>query len=376
MASTFRVLFDGEPGDEDFYTQMTSLEVEENIDLPGAFQLQLPVSRSAEGDLTFVNDRRFRPFAAVAVVATAEGKPAECIFDGLVLSHKLHVQTGITASTLQVWGQDSSWLMNLEEKVKEWVDMTDADVAQAIFGDYGISPAPENTEDDSPSHTESGHTLMQRGSDIQFLRSLAKRSGKLVRVACADQPGQRTGYFAKPKLDAAPAAILRLNDPEAWTVEALDIDWDATRPTEVKARQALFTDDAAEGASGDASDSGLPPLDSRGLADFTGKQMTVLLAAPVDDAGELSLRAKAVLRDAGWFVRCEGEADVARLNTVLRAGTVVELAGIGSVHSGNYLVWSVRHTITQDSHKMKFTLMRNAVGPEAAAGGGLLGGLP
>ena len=48
-------------------------------------------------------------------------------------------------------------------------NLTDADVANSIFGDYGFTPAPENSDDDSPSHVESGHSLMQRGSDIQFL---------------------------------------------------------------------------------------------------------------------------------------------------------------------------------------------------------------
>ena len=156
--------------------------------------------------------------------------------------------------------------MNLEEKVKEWVDVTDSDVANSIFGDYGFQPADENTADDSPSHTESGHTLMQRGSDIQFLRTLGKRTGKLVRVVCGDKPGKRTGFFAKPNLDAPPAATLVLNDPEAWTVDALDIEWDIMRPSVVKARQALLNDDTPEGVAGDTDSSGLDPLDDRDLA--------------------------------------------------------------------------------------------------------------
>lgn len=374
MASTFRLLMDGSAADDNFYTVMSSLEVEENADLPGAIQLNLPVDRSDDADLAFVNDDRLKPFANLAVVATPEGGSDQCIFDGYVLSHKLHLQKGTVASTLQVWGQDASWLMNLEEKLKEWVDVTDADVANAIFADYGISPSPANSEDDSPSHTEDGHSLVQRASDIQFLRSLARRNGKLCRVACADTPGQRTGYFAKPKLDGDPVLTLTLNEPEAWTVDALDFEWDVTRPTAVKARQALFNDSDEDGVSADTTDSGLSLLDARGLSDFSGQTMTVLLTAPVDDAQELSLRAQSLLREAGWFVRCHGEADLARLNAILRAGTVVQINGAGSLNSGKYYVWSVRHTITADSHKMKFVLVRNAVGPPPS-GGGLLGGL-
>lgn len=376
MASTFQVIFDGTPADDDFYNALSSLEVEENADLPGAVQLSLPVGRSSTGDLTYVSDDRLKPLTNIAVVTTPEGQAAACIFDGYILSHKLHLQTGVTASTLQVWGQDASWLMNLEEKTKEWVDVTDGAVANAVFGDYGITPASDNTADDSPSHTEAGHSLMQRMTDIQFLRSLARRNGKLCRVACTDKPGQRTGYFAKPKLDGDPALTLTINDPDTWTVDVLDFEWDVARPSAVQARQALFNDADADGASADTSDSGLTLLDQRGLADFAGKPMTVRLTAPVDDAGELKMRAQSLLREAGWFVRCEGEADVSRLNAVLRVGTVIQIDGAGSLNSGKYMVWSVRHTINAQSHKMKFVLMRNAVGPAPfGGGGGLLGGL-
>ena len=371
MGSSFQLLLGGNPADDTLISALSSLEVEENVDLPGAIQMNLAVSNSSDGDLTFVNDSSLAPFANVAVVATPEGQDPQCIFDGYVLSHKLHLETGTTASTLQVWGQDASWLMNVEEKTKEWVDVTDADVAAAIFNDYGISPAPDNTSDDSPSHTEAGHTLMQRASDIQFLRSLARRNGKLCWVACADTPGQRTGYFAKPALDGDPLTTITLNDPESPMVNALDFEWDATRPTEVKARQALFNDDTPEGAGVDLSDSGLSLLDERSLSDFTGQPVTVMLTVPVDDAGELTLRAQSLLREADWFLRCEGEGDVGRLQAVLRAGTVVMINGAGSLHSGKYFVWSVRHTITGDSHKMKFTLVRNAIGPAPTSAAGL-----
>ena len=104
--------------------------------------------------------------------------------------------------------------------------------------------------------------------------------------------------------------------------------------------------------------------------------MTALLTAPVGTAGDLTLRAKALLKDTGWFVRCEGETDLARMQQVLRVGSIVQIEGIGALHTGKYLVWSVRHTLEADSHKMKFVFVRNALGPEpTSAGGGLPGGL-
>lgn len=286
----------------------------------------------------------------------------------------MHIERGTTNAILSIWAQDATWLMNLTERAREWVDVTDSDVAAAIFGNYGITPADDNTNEDSPSHTEAGHSLMQRATDIQFLRMLAQRNGKFCRVVCTDTPGDRTGYFAAPDLGANPVATLTLNDPQAWTVNELDISWDASAASSVNAAQALFTDSDPDGISADLSSSGLASLGDRDLATFAGQPMTIMLAAPVDDAGELTQRAQAVLRETGWFVRCEGESDVERLGAVLRAGAIVAISGIGAMHSGNYLVWSVRHKITEDVHTMRFVLVRNAVGNSPSGGaGGLLG---
>jgi phage protein D len=396
MGNNYTLTFGGQPADDTVRQLLASTEVEESMDMPAAIQITLPVSRSNGGDLTFVADPRFAPQATVSLVAAAGGSgvsgaaagavgtaasalgggaapaAAQCIFDGYFLSQKLHLETGVTNSTLTVWGQDASWLMNQTETVKEWVDVTDADVAASIFSQYGITPSDQNTDGGSPSYTEDTHSLMQRGSDIAFLRSLARRSGKVCRIACADQPGQRTGYFVTPKLTGDPVVNLAVNDDANWTVSSLDLEWDAARPTTVTARSALYSDNDSSGVSGDASDSGLPLLADRSLATFVGGQMTVLLAAAVDSAGALNQRAQGVLRESGWFVRCEGEADAERLGVVLRAGMLVKLVGIGALHSGLWIVWTVRHRFNQDKHTMRFTLLRNAIGSPPSSG---LGGL-
>jgi phage protein D len=375
VAHSYQILASGNPVAENLYGALTSLEVEENADLPGAIQLSVSIAADGSGDLTYVNDATFIPSANLAVVVTADGQAPECIFDGYVLSHKLHLDRGITASKLDVWGQDASWLMNLLETTKEWADVTDVSVASSVFGAYGITPAPDNANDsdDTATHTESGHTLMQRASDIQFLRQLARRNGKLCRVFCGAQAGERIGYFARPNLSASPSVTLTLNDPAKTMLSTLDFEWDITRPAEVVAGQDLFTSDTP--ASADVTDSGLPLLSDQSLAAFAGQTMTAMLTTTVDDSGELNMRAVSLLREGGFFVRCTGKLDLSALGIVLRVGAVVAIAGVGSVHSGNYYVWSVRHTIKQDSYEMAFVLVRNSVGTAPSSALGSLGGL-
>jgi hypothetical protein len=366
VAHSYQIFVDSSPVDVEVYGVLSSLIVEEHAELPGAIQLTLPIAADGSGDVTRINDDTFRPYAKIAVVVTPEGGTSQCIFDGFILSHKIHFDRGLTASTLDVWGQDASWSMNQTETVQEWPDIDDTTVANDIFGKYQIDPAPENASEPVVTHSSSGHTLMQRASDIQFLRQLARRNGRLCRVVSTTQPDQLLGYFAKPKLDGPPTTVLTLNDPNQTMLSSLDIEWDVTRPTEVDAAQALFTDDADVGASDQRTDTGLSLLGDRGLPDFVSEvaspAMLVMLTTVVDAADDLDSRTTSVLREASFFVRCTGEVDLSAVSTVLRVNTLVGVSGVGAVHSGNYYVWSVRHTITQGSYRMGFVLVRNAVG--------------
>jgi hypothetical protein len=352
-----------------FYDAIQQLEVEECSDRPGALLLRLPVNRTSKGDLQFVGDGTFEPLTNVCVTVTpARSKKTQCIFDGYVLSWRLHMDRASTSSTIDIWAQDASWLMNLDDTVTEWSGKTDGQVANAIFGSYGFALAAGNIQDDSPLHTSDGHTLFQRATDLQFLRGLARRGGKLCRVACTDTPGVRTGYFVTPAVDGQPVATISLLDRDTWTVETLDFDWDVMRPTEADASQVDLTQSSDSGTDVTAEDSGLTPMDERDYATYLGGQPSTLLLTAPADLPELSQRTAAVLAESGFFARCTGEADADRIGTILRVGDVVTIEGAGSIQSGDWLVWTVRHTFSLDSWKMAFTLVRNAMGPAAPGG--------
>lgn len=361
--SEYQVLFEGTPVDKDFYEQISRLEVEENADLPGAISLTLPVGVKDE-ELTWLSDAKLRPFANIAVVATAPGAADECIFDGYVLTHKVHLPGGTAGATVEVWGQDATVLMGMTEHVKVWSGMTEADVAEQIFSSYGIVAASANGREPGPTHSDDDHALVQRDSDADFLRRLARRTGRWFRVTAGDVAGVRSGWFAAPDLNADSVVTIGVTDPATSAVPVLDFSWDASRPTSVETRQVSLADNDKTGVSAATSDSGLSPLDARTLADFVGKERTVLLTAAADTT-ELPYRSAGLLRESNWFVRCEGTTDVNVLKRVLRVGQVVTVEGCGSLLSGKYLVWSVRHTFSTQAHMMAFALVSNTVGPEA-----------
>jgi len=362
MPTAIELTIGPDAADDSLYDAIQALEVEENADRPDSLLLRLPVNRTSEGDLEFVGDKTFEPFTNISLVLTPSGASPQCVFDGFVLSWRLNLDRVSGASTIDVWAHDSSWLMSGSDTVREWSGMTDGQIANQIFMKHGFQQADANTKDDSPRHDPDSHTLLQRATDLQFLRSLARRNGKIVRVACSDTPGLRTGYFVKPDVGAAPAVTLDLIDADSWTVDSLEFDWDVMRPTEVDASQVALDHRSSDGVAGNATTSGLPAMDDRDYATYSANAMTLLLT-PVADAPELTMRSTATLREAEWFVRCRGEASLDRLGAVLRVGTVVAVEGVGNLHSGNWFVWNVRHEIAIDSIVARFTLVRNAVGP-------------
>jgi hypothetical protein len=369
VSVTLQLSAGGSPVPSAFYDAILELEIEENADWPGTLLLRLPADRTSQGDLQFVGDGTFEPMTNVCVSLTMNkpGAGRQCVFDGYVLAWGLHLTRGSTSSTIDIRAQDASWLMNLDDHVVEWAGLTDGQVANAIFAGYGFTPGPGNLADDSPSHPPDGHTLLQRATDLQFLRGLARRNGKLLRVACTNTPGLRTGYFASPAVSGPPVATISLADQDRWTVENLDFEWDVTRPTQVTASQVDLSTTAPAGTAVTSASSGLSQLDQRSYPGYLGRPSTLLLTAPADVA-ELSQRGTAVLAESGFFVRCTGEADVDRLGTVLRAGDVVVIAGAGNLHSGKWLVWQVRHRFSPDGWTTGFTLVRNAIGPAAPVG--------
>ena len=120
--------------------------------------------------------------------------------------------------------------------------------------------------------------------------------------------------------------------------------------------------------SADTADCGLPLLDARGLSELRRPGRLGACSPPPADTAELPGRARAVLREAGWFATLRGHRGPVRPQAGAAGRDGGRRGGGRLLLSGTYLVWSVRHTITTQSHTMAFVLVRNAVGPAPAAG--------
>jgi hypothetical protein len=334
-----------------------SVEVYERMGEMTVYSLRYPVAIDA-GDFPLLADARLTAGSVLAVSTVSAGKPV-CLVKGPVFAQRMELKHGGVDSFVFVRGADTSLAMDRENRGEVWPDVTDSDAVSSVLARYGLVADVEAT---AAGHFENKHALVQRETDLRFVRRLARRNGCLFWLTC-DEAGVETAHFRRPRLDAEASAELVINLSGAGSepnLEALEISWDAERPTSATAAELdMNTKDDIDGA---VAASPLAPLGASALASVAPGTRSLHLSAPADDAGDLRARGEAALIEAGFFVSARCRTTRRALGSVVRAHTLVNLRGAGSRHSGKYWCAGVRHVIDADGHHMDVELLRNAWG--------------
>lgn len=330
--------------------EATTVEVYEQLGTATTYRLRYDTDISA-GDLPLLVDSRLDPGTELSILVPVEDTTC-CLVKGPVHGQHIHLQHGGAGSWVEVRGLDTTVTMDRETRTTIWADVTDSDAVSTILAKYGYTADVEST---SAGHPETKHALVQRDSDLRFVRRLARRNGFLFWVTC-DSLGVETAHFVRPPLDDEAQADLVIN-LDAPSLEALDLTWDVERPSSVVGTQVDLN--TKEDLDGDVAETPQTILGDNSLAAITGDTRSVHLSAPADDAGDLQARGKGLLIESDWFIRATCQTTLETLGKLVRAHTLVELQGAGSRHSGTYLVSAVHHTIDAAGHTMELTLVRN-----------------
>lgn len=331
----------------------SSVQVVEALHQPTTYRLRYQFN-SADGDFPLLKDRHLEPEKQLAVMVMVNMVPKFLVF-GPVVRQDIVIVNGGAGSTLEVVGGDLCFAMDREDKAKVWNNVTDSLAAIAVFAqpDYLLVPDVEQT---TTLHTEFTHSLVQRESDLRFVRRLARRNGFWFWIT-TEAPMVNVAHFKRFSSGGAPDVELRLNVAEA-NVEQVSISWDSERPVAASLKQLSLADKSVIGAS--VPRSPLAGLAARALGDVVNKPRSAHIAVPVDDSGSLTARAEALLIDSGWFVSARVVARLSVLKKLVRAHAVARLQGAGSRHSGDYVVARVVHDIDPEDHVMTIDLIRNA----------------
>jgi hypothetical protein len=345
--SRLLVQIDGRTLAPDELSTIAEIQVEEASDLADAATLVANLTPDDTGGWTSVLDPLLDPSTPLVIQVT-RGE-ASYRFEGKAVQASWTIDAE-RSSQISVQGQDRTVELDAEEKVVAWPGTQDSAIAEAILSSYPFITAEVQSTTDSPDPDV--HIVLQRGSDLAFLRALAAKWGFTVFLEATEFG--IVGHFEPLDPLADPQAELSLGFGD--DSPHIDASVNLTEGQRVKLSRIPALSDSPQ----DADESGDDQLQgSHSLA-----AQTTILLAPNDVSGELdpTSTAQAIARKSAFGAELHVEVDADRSDLLLRARKPVLVKGVGALLSGSYLVQRVRHIITVERHRQQVTLVRNALG--------------
>jgi phage protein D len=355
---TYTVLIDDVPASEELLNVIQNIEIEDHAEMADMMRLSVAIAvKSGCVGWSVIDDNTFQRLTKIRVNVNVGSGKTEPLLEAYVTEANANFANQPGQSVLNIVAMEPTVLMNLLEDNKAWPNMADSDIAESIFNDYQFEPVVDQTQ---PSWQEDDYVTMQRGTDIQFLQSLAKRNGYECYVELNPDSGQVEGHFHLPKLQQTPQGVLSVNMGDATNVNSFSARFDNLGPTTAKASNIDI--ESQDDQDSDVDQQALTDLGDAPSLSTTKPRQVLLSGTGLSSTGELQTVAQAEVDRSSWAITAEGEVNTVAYGDVLRAKRPVLVRGAGPQFSGTYYVQSVTHTINGDGYTQKFSLKRNALG--------------
>jgi len=315
----------------DLMDDLLQVVIDSNLHLPDMFTI-----RVHDEELEWVDTGPFELGASVEIgVRSAEGSSEDKLIVGEITAIEPDFGRG-TQAILNVRGYDRSHRLYRETRNRAFTQVTDSDLASQIAQGAGLRADVDST----PQVYE--HVLQDNQTDIEFLRSRARRIGYQVYTR------DRTLYFKRPSNETSAASVqlewgnqLKVFRPRLTLAEQVDElvvkGWDPKNKTEItgSAGSSRARPEIGESRSG-------AELASQAF----GSGRRIVVNCPVSSQAEADAVAQALYDECtGGFIQADG---VCYGTPQLVAGVTVEVSSLGETFSGKYFVTSATHIYRAD----------------------------
>jgi phage protein D len=325
LVPSFSVKLNGRPLLPEMSMWIVNVVVEDELNLPGMFTLEL-ISKETEVGTTAWTDEPRLALGATVEVSMGYGDDRESLMVGEIVALEPTFSIAGPPSLL-VRGFDLRHRLNGTRRTRSFVDKTDSSIAEQIGSDAGVDI---QATDSSVTHP---YVMQADQTDLEFLRERAHRMQYELAME------GRTMLF-RPVANASSSEVtLTLSDdlfefrPRMSLVPVTGVQvlgWDP------KEKQTL----RAAAPSTDAGD-----------------RVETLVRSPIASQAEADQVAAASFNSASLeFIRGDGRV---RGRTDVRAGRVVHLDELGTRFSGTYYLTSVVHRYSpRDGYLTEFRAQR------------------
>jgi hypothetical protein len=261
---------------------------------------------------------------------------------------------------VEVLAMDFAAVLDAFERTESYPDMTDSAAVEQVAQRYGLNV---NAADTAENHKADYQLLVQRSTDWQFVRQLARRNGY---VCYFESDGQPVLHFKPRDLEGTPQADLTVLQAGA-NLQWLDVQWLTTGP--VRWTGQAIDPIRKRVVRGEAATT-LEPLGKDGLADSIEDALKALkaegsawlLRGPRPTADGIAAHSSGATDEARFVIEARGEVDPRLYRGLLRARRTALIKGAGSLLSGTYYVRNVRTTVDEGQLSQTFIAERNALG--------------
>jgi hypothetical protein len=300
------------------------------------------------------------PMLRVILIATTGFLP-RVLMDGVITHHEITPDAMSGSSTLTITGEDLSAVMNqVDLSGLPFPGMSpDLRVLTILskYAAFGVIPmVVPAIAPDVPIPIDKIPT--QKGTDLAYIRQLAKEAGYVFYIDPGPVPGVSTAYWGPQIKVGLPQPALNVN-LDSWTnVESLSFRYEPQSAV----LPIVFLQEPNSKATIPVPIPSVNPLNPP-LGAVIPIPTTI---EEMKDTAKLS-PAQALMiglaraTETGDVVTGEGRLDVMRYGSILNARELVGVRGAGLGFDGLHYVQRTTHQLKRGEYKQSFTLKRNGI---------------
>ena len=343
----FDVLIAGQSIPVEAEAHMVGITVDDSVELPSMFSLELGGSDDQKRTGAWVDDERLFAVGNAVEIKLGYGGHLESVISGEITALEPEFIVNHLPALI-VRGYDRRHRLQRARRTRTFTQQKDSDIVSQIAREAGLTA---DVEDSKVTHD---YVIQANQTDLDFLHDRARLIGFEVVV---EDKKLTFGPVAK---DKAQVLTLTMKDhllefyPRLTTCQQVSEisvrGWSAKDKKEIVGRAKA----GDEGSTMGGAKSG-PQLSESAF----GAASRLISAQPVMSQAEADQIAKAHFADVALsFIHGEG---VCLGLTALRAGKVIKIDGVGKRFSGQYYVESATHRYhPQDGYRTHFMVRRNA----------------
>jgi phage protein D len=345
LSPNARVLLNGQVISPEMEAALQSVAIAEDLDAASMVTLTLVTWDNAQQKMTWIDNSAVDLGVKVEIQMGYQNTLKTIIMGEITGLEPEFSQDRVPM--LVVRGHDLRHRLMRGRKTKSFTKMKDSAIASQIASARGLSPTVEDTKVDLE------YVLQHNQTDWEFLQERAARIGYEVVVE------NKKFYFGSPRYTASKVLILTREDgliefsprlSSLTQVQQVEVrSWLPKDKNEVISKAAA----GQEGGTMGGKTSGAKAVKQFGESSHTIVTQPVFSKAEADQMALGQFKEMAIAYITGDGI-CRGNAD-------LRAGTVIEIKGLGTRFSGLYYVTSTEHCFSHSQgYTTSFTVRRNA----------------